>query len=480
MNGADIYSDDFQAKFKKSVYAGLLYSVFDDEGPTPKFVYPESLDFAWQLQIAMKTISLMMGERTYQDGDSVENVRYYGILPFPDFGLNALTFFFLIEDEAARGQAKAATITLLIPERYRNFFFENIKYLRLLLDTTASKIDNSVTGEKLDALMTGFIQDIVEYSMESARTPAAERQLKVLFTGLDNSGKTSILLAVKKRYSELLGVKPTKGVQRTKIKILGTTIHEWDLAGQVKYRDAFIKQAETYLYDVDVVYYVADVQDGDRIQESVEFFKKVLDRLRSFDQHPPIVVCLHKVDPDLRQPGSSADKKQVNENIDLAMKLFKVSAKEFHVKFFETSVFNNWSLISAFSYGVSRLSPNREAFRLQLEWFARNVDARAVLLLNENALVLSDYSEDEVAERVFEMSAPHFQSLYRTFKEFKLMNKDHAVWKMEEGLIHYKRVTVDHMNLYLLFYTPETDEQTIEGVIPEFRERIGGLVDMYL
>ncbi|MHA1730945.1 MAG: ADP-ribosylation factor-like protein [Promethearchaeota archaeon] len=473
----DLYSDEFTSLFKKSIYEGLIYSVFDDEGPTPKFSYPDDLDFAWQLQIAMKSISLMMGERTYQDGEELEEVRYFGLLPFPDFGLNALTFFFLIEDEEARGSAKAATITVLVPEKAKNFFYENMKYFRVALDETAAKIDNDTTREEVQDILAGLIEDLVKYSLDSSVTYSANRRVKVLFTGLDNSGKSSTLLAVKKKYSELMGIRPTRQVTRTQTKLFGTLISEWDLPGQGAYREAYLRQSEVYLYDVDVIYYVVDARDAERINETVEYFNKVLNSLRMFDQHPPIVVCLHKVDPDLE----GEDLKKVKGNTSLLERLFKVKAQDFNLKFFETSVFDSWSLISAFSYGISRLSPNREVFRVQLEWLAKKLGAHAVLLLNENALVISDYAEDEVAGKVFEMSAPHFQSLYRTFKEFRLMEKDRAHWKMEGSAIFYEKLAVGAYSLYLMIWGDEERKlEKLPDFLDEFVGRISGLIEAYL
>lgn len=463
-------------------------AVFDEEGPTPKFCYPEDLDFAWQLQIAMKTISLLMGERVYQDGEKFEEVRYFGILPFADFQLCALTYFFLISDAEARGQAKAATLTVLVEEGARNFFYENIEELQKRLDQAASQIMNNLPTERVRQVLEEMIDGLVDFA-EGASPPSAERRLKVLFTGLDGAGKSSFLLAIKKRYSELLDVKPTKGLKRSETHLFNTKIVEWDLAGQSRYREVFLKQSEKYLYDVDVVFFVVDAGDSDRFEEAADYFHRVLNSLRVFEQRPPIVVCFHKSDPDLvaeEGVGKEVDGGEGLENLggkrEALVRAFSAGADDFHLKFFPTTVFDTWSLVSAFSYGLSRLSPNREIFRVQLEGLAQHLKARAILLLNENALVISDWAEDEISGKVFEASAPHFQSLYRTFKKFKLMKKDSADWKMEEGVIHFERLLIDGHHLYLMAFLPEFSswDGDLDATLTDFVERISGLVDTYL
>ena len=113
-------------KDSDKIIRAIVLSVFDSEGPTPKVFWPEDMDENARLVIAMKTISLLMGDEIYQDGDDL-TINYFGILPFPDLKLSGLTYFFLIADEKARGNAMAATITVLIDDDNRSFFHDNMK-----------------------------------------------------------------------------------------------------------------------------------------------------------------------------------------------------------------------------------------------------------------------------------------------------------------------------------------------------------------
>jgi len=463
------------------IIKSIVLSVFDDDGPTPKIYWPSNMDESSRLLIAMKTISLLMGDSVYQNSTSVEEVNYFGILPFPDLKLNGLTYFFLIYDPEARGNAKAATITVLINEEDRVFFYENMKYLRVIIDNAASKVQLAKSMEENEVIINELREELLEFTSDIKDPFSLKRQIKILFTGLDKVGKTSFLLAVKKRYSEIIKTLPTKGVARSEEKIFeeqNSTISIWDLGGQKQYREKFLEQRKIYLYNVDLLFYVIDIQDSERIAESIELFKKVIDSLLELDESPPIVVCLNKYDPDIQKSKETKNNlKTLNEEIS------KIS-EGFFVKIFETSIFDHWSLITAYSYGLSQLSPNRELFENQLKYFAKKINSDAILLLNENGIILSNFSKTGISEKVFEISAPHFQTLYKTFKEFKLLKQDFlissGITNKSKNII-FKKIHVEKYNLYLLlFMEKDLNLEKIDKNLPKFSKNLKDLIHTYI
>ena len=226
------------------------------------------------------------------------------------------------------------------------------------------------------------------------------------------------------------------------------------------------------------MFYLIDVQDPrKRIEESISLFKNVVDSLKEMDEYPPIVVCLNKYDPDLK------DSEKIGANIDFITEEIRNYSGKFFVKIFKTSIFDYWSLISAYSYGLSQLSPNREFFKKQLKFFAEKTESDSILLLNENGIILSNYSKNEISRRVFEISAPHFQTLYKTFKEFKLLKEDFIV---SSGITHesknviFKKIKVDKYNLYLLLFIDKFDIDKIEEHLPGLSRNLVELISTYI
>lgn len=468
---------------EKQIIKSVVLSLFDEDGPTPKIYWPQDIEESARLLIAMKTISLLMGDAVYQNGTDIDGVNYFGILPFPDLKMNGLTYFFLISDPKARGNAIAATITVLIDEDNRVFFYENMKYLRIIIDKAASRIQTSRSYDDNLQIMEDLRQELFNFTGELKDPLSMKRQIKILFVGLDRAGKTSFLHGIKKRYSEIIKVLPTKGVIRTEEKIFeeqNSQISIWDLGGQQKYREKFLEQGKIYLYNVDLLFYFIDIQDVKRIKEAIDLFKKILKSLRELDEFPPIVVCINKFDPDLKKS------KEIRKNVKLIEEEIIKHSSDFFFKIFHTSVFDHWSLISAYSYGLSQLSPNRELFENQLKFLANKTKSDTLLLLNDNGIILSNYSNEKskVSEKVFEISAPHFQTLYKTFKEFKLLKQDFIVSSGitdEERKIIFKKINIDKYNLYLLLFMEKFEGiEKIEKQLPRFTKNVKELIQTYI
>jgi len=379
-----------------NIIKAIVLSIFDEKGPTPRIVWPSDLEEKAGLLIAMKTISLLMGDSVYQDSQGSDvGVNYFGILPFPDLELNGLTYFFLIPDEEARGQALAATITVLINEDDRVFFYENMKYLRIIIDKAASQIQANKESDNQEKIMNDVRSELFEFTKDLKDPLSPRRQIKVLLTGLDKAGKSSFLLGIRRRYSEIIKALPTRGVDRSEEDLFeeqNSVISLWDLGGQKQYRERFFEQSKLYLYNVDLIFFFIDIQDVERIEEALDLFRKIINSLIDLDEFPPIVVCLNKFDPDLK--GS----KEIFKNLESIADEIEQNSNKFLIKIFQTSIFDHWSLVTAYSFGLSQLSPNRELFRTQLKMFAKKTNADAILLLNENGIILSNYSKDEISK----------------------------------------------------------------------------------
>ncbi len=449
--------------------------MFESEGPTPVVCIPDNMNESHQYLIAMKSISLLMGEQVYQEGKNFD-LSYFGILPFPDIGLVSLTYFFLIQDESARGKAKASTISILVDEKQAQFLYGNMKQLSIMISDVSTAIDKKTNEKALEEKMWVLFDKINNFTRELKPShTSSERTIKILFTGLDASGKTSFLRAIKKKYSALIGIHPTKGFKRSQQSILGRNLLEWDIGGQEKYRNKFIKDASIYLFDTNLLFFLVDIRNKKRFKEAGEFFKNILDRLRGLEQYPPIILCIHKMDPEIE------DEEKYRKRAEKIREVFGKLADGFPIRFFETSIFNNYSLIKSFSAGITSMSPNREMFQAQLKWFAQKVNARSLLLINLQSIILGSFSVNKESGVVSEMAAPHFQNLYKTFEEFNLLRKNKAVWLMQDHFVYFYKLTVDENPLYLLCLTNgNKNEAKIEELLPDLEKKITPLLQTYL
>ena len=103
-------------------------------------------------------------------------------------------------------------------------------------------------------------------------------------------------------------------------------------------------------------------------------------------------------------------------------------------------------------------------------------------MLNENGIILSNYSKNKY-NKVFQISAPHFQTLYKTFKEFKLLKKDFLVSSgiIADKDIIFKKIKVDRYDLYLLLLIQEyLSIEKIEIFLPDFSKNLIELMSTYI
>ena len=103
------------------------------------------------------------------------------------------------------------------------------------------------------------------------RSFAGKREMRVLVVGLDAAGKTTILYKLK--LGEIVTTIPTIGFNVETVEYNGVTFVVWDVGGQDKIRALW----RHYYQNTEALIYVVDSGDRDRIAESREELRKMLD-----------------------------------------------------------------------------------------------------------------------------------------------------------------------------------------------------------
>ncbi len=165
-------------------------------------------------------------------------------------------------------------------------------------------------------------------------------QKKILLMGLDNSGKTSILLSLKQDTNLLsfISLKPTKGINIENIETSDKELSIWDFSGQEIYRDDHLNSFYKYSDKISKLIYVIDVQDTKRYKIALSYFQQIMNLLERDRIIIDLIFFLHKYDPNL-------DKKSGFENIDtivndeLVEKIPELIPLDFNYEIFKTSIY---------------------------------------------------------------------------------------------------------------------------------------------
>ena len=161
---------------------------------------------------------------------------------------------------------------------------------------------------------------------------------KVLIMGLDNSGKTSIVLCLRgvKDLSSFSSLKPTRGFKINKFQALGSEYSIWDFGGQEQFREGYLNDFQNYIKETNKFIYVLDVQDQERFNISLNYLDKIVILLRKHKINIVFSIFLHKYDPDLEFTNKEFSDKVVP---DLIRNIKELIPNDFRYQIYKTSIY---------------------------------------------------------------------------------------------------------------------------------------------
>jgi GTPase SAR1 family protein len=317
--------------------------------------------------------------------------------------------------------------------------------------------------------------------LEKAVKEQLKAQKKLLMIGLDNGGKTSILAVLQEKFSIIKDLLPTRGVQREKLDFFGYPIISWDLGGQVQYREKlYFNKPELYFSDADLILYVIDIQDADRIAESANYFKLVLTALSDLNENPPILVVLNKSDQDVRRTL------QWQKRVDTVKNTFDKVVEEwntFEIDYRDTSIFQKETIMQMFSTALMKISDTSEIVENILEDFSVQIEGRALSLISMDGLIFGSYTRNKTDENLVNNSALLLQTLSNFHSSMGLMREKQIVLELPlngftirgEKLFEYSELLIP-VYLWLLSEKPELLEQKLDF----FKEQLLPLINLFI
>ena len=170
-----------------------------------------------------------------------------------------------------------------------------------------------------------------------------QHNTKIMLMGLDNSGKTSILLSFREETNLLsyFSLNPTKGVNIEIVKTPPSNMIIWEFGGQKRYREDHLKNFNKYLKDVDKVIFVIDIQDIERYEVSLNYFKDIIGLLKKNGIRVEISIYLHKFDPNLTKQEKFRDLDKIITP-KLINNIEQIIHLEYNCSFYKTSIYTTF------------------------------------------------------------------------------------------------------------------------------------------
>lgn len=296
---------------------------------------------------------------------------------------------------------------------------------------------------------------------------------KIIFVGLDNAGKTSIILALLREMSKLAVISPTRHAKRRTLEFLGMKISEWDLGGHERYRRQYLENAEFYFRGTDILIYVIDIQDYDRIVESYTYLNQILKKLNELKLNPAIYIFFHKNDPNI----TDSIQIKINNTISYIKEKIEANQNSNKFKLYKTTIFDLSSITNAISKIFLNLFSRVEVIKRAIQEFVLKSGIEGIELLDDNSLIIGSYYQNNNIKRILNSLSPYFLRLNDGFENLKALNDDSEIHMVVEKFGKYFifkkfRIKKQILPYYILLCTTESflKRSEIEALIQLLRE----------
>ena len=272
---------------------------------------------------------------------------------------------------------------------------------------------------------------------------------KILFAGLDNCGKTSFIKTVQHKFP-FTSSNPTIGLNRsclTSTPCLGLEFIAWDLAGQKQYRDQYFFREKLIFLNASTLYYLIDVQEEERFTESLQYLSKILTIYKQNNFFPKIIICLHKLDPEIehnKQKIGNIKRKLIPNLIQYLKNL------TYFIYF--TSIHDISNLLRVFSRGIIDCHPKSDMIQSFLQKYLQMTFSASVVLFTKELLLIGESSINDLYLQTCYAATPRFVIAMEKIQTYNLESK-----KVVMNIAFDKNNpsnSINHPNEGLLFLIP--------------------------
>ena len=315
--------------------------------------------------------------------------------------------------------------------------------------------------------------------------------LKILLLGLNSAGKTTLIRHVLegKEFEELENLPPTDGLKTDEYRYRRLVeIAIFDCGGQRQFLEGYFTEAmeRTIFSNARILFWVVDVGDKEKLEESRFWFKKTYESLKEFSPDAKIFILAHK--SDLKGKITKKDLKS----------FFEEAGGLTGVKYYTTSV-KTKTARTVLCRELNKLIEKTETTRIKelqktLDKINKKFNAKFTLLINkDDGLEIASSISSELESKVITKEASDFlqylsvktliyplniaQDLVKQFNENKFLASsvlNTTIYKFDAEFLILK----DIHDLISLFIATPISGISIEKVEQEITKATPKLLDL--
>lgn len=295
-------------------------------------------------------------------------------------------------------------------------------------------------------------------------------QFKCLFVGLDNGGKTSLLLTLEKKFLKILMTKPTKKIAISDFQVLGIPMKIWDMGGQKEYRNEYLSKLH-YFEGTKLLFYVIDIQDQDRLDTAISYFEAIVNNFVYLELSPKILVLLNKFDPDLKEGM------QCNKNFYKIRQYLSNNPHTKDISVYQTSIFYPEDFHRIFIQTVFETLPGGYKVQELLTQFMKDIEAEAASIIDENLLMISETYTNKKGLTLCRICGKNLINMAKELYEINWEIPDRIGIELD-GLIFFKKVSYLKTRFYLIFFTKMLQTlRKLNTLLPKFLNDLSNAIN---
>ena len=296
-----------------------------------------------------------------------------------------------------------------------------------------------------------------------------DQLIKIIIAGLDNAGKTSILTALNKKYNfhkDIISLTPTIRVDYQATEFLKNRVVFWDMGGQEQYRKLYEDKQEVYFTDTDLLIYIVDIQDTERIETSLAYLDMILKNFKKNKIDVPLIISFHKFDPEFM------GNEEVIERTEALREQILNLYSSFKILFQQTSIYDIISIVQLISYGFSVFDERFFDLSELLEKYLKEFDSESLILFDKNGIIISEYYTEIVDPKIYveliESLKEHLFLLKRMQEES--YETEYAFSSIGDELLSYlHRIEIDSESFFVSVVIKEKLKELLLKKFSEFK-----------
>jgi GTPase SAR1 family protein len=247
---------------------------------------------------------------------------------------------------------------------------------------------------------------------------------KIILSGLDNAGKTSLLIALENIYGfekVVSKLEPTMNIKYKTRSFLGKTLSYWDFGGQTQFREKYLKNPE-YFMEIKSMIFLIDLQDETRYTEAVNYLGQILTILKGtdYDHKAPILICLSKADRTVISDASF----EYSGKITMIKNIINKSYPLYQFKFFSSSIYDLFSLTALHLACIHDMFEEIPMLESAANTLAMNSSLMRAIVIDKSGLPFVDFIPDklktEIPQETINSALNYHLPLFRQFAEHNI------------------------------------------------------------